>query len=56
VFKASITKSRSGHYTVTVRKDGYRVAVVRKLPDLSAARAAAADVAKNYETDKRFYR
>jgi hypothetical protein len=46
VYKTSITKSRSGHYTVTIRKDGYRWSVIRKLPDISAARAVAAAVVK----------
>ena len=39
--KASITKSKAGHYTVTVRDQKGEVVFFDKFSDLAAARAAA---------------
>lgn len=39
--KTYITKSRSGHYTVTIKHDGWAVATAKKIGHLAAARQIA---------------
>ena len=41
--KTYITKSRAGHYTVTIHKDGWPVFTQRLISNIETARRIAAD-------------
>jgi protoporphyrinogen oxidase len=41
--KTYITKSRAGHYTVTIHKDGWPVFTKRHIDNIQTARAIAAE-------------